>query len=73
MPTKLAKNPKTMVENNKIRVKLIKYVSEIAISKILSAINDVLEYWINPQPSPTAILVPIKDSKTASKINGNLM
>ena len=39
-----AKNPKTMVENNKIRVKLIKYVSEIAISKILSAINDVLEY-----------------------------
>ena len=73
MPTKLAKNPKTMVENNKIRVKLIKYVSEIAISKILSAINDVFEYWINPQPRPTAILVPIKDSKTASKIKGSLI
>ncbi len=44
MPTKLAKKPNTMVENNKIRVRFIKYESEIAISKILSAMNDVFEY-----------------------------
>ena len=62
-----------MVENNKIRVRFIKYESEIAISKILSAMNDVFEYWMNPQPRPTAILVPINDSKIASKIKGSLI
>lgn len=73
MPTKLAKNPKRIVDNNKIKVKFIKYESEMVISKILSEINDILEYCINPHPRPIAILVPIKDSNTASKIKGNLM
>ena len=52
------------------RVRLIKYVSEIVISNILSATTESFEYCINPQPSPTAMLVPNKDSKIASNING---
>ena len=43
------------------------------MSKILSATIEFLEYSIRAQPNPTAILVPIKDSTTASKINGNLI
>ena len=43
------------------------------ISKILSATIEFFEYSIIPQPSPTAILVPIRDSNIASKINGSLI
>ena len=43
------------------------------MSNILSATTELFEYSITAQPKPTAILVPIKDSKTASKIKGNLM
>ena len=56
--------------SNSPRVRLIKYASEIVISNILSATTESFEYWINPHPSPTAMLVPSKDSKMASNING---
>ena len=40
---------------------------------MLSATTEFLEYSITAQPKPTAILVPIRDSITASNINGNLI
>ena len=43
------------------------------MSKILSATIEFLEYSITAQPNPTAMLVPINDSITASKINGSLI
>ena len=43
------------------------------ISKILSATILFFEYSIIPHPKPTAMLVPINDSNTASKINGSLI
>ena len=39
------------------------------MSKILSATTELLEYSIKAQPNPTAILVPIRDSITASIID----
>ncbi len=43
------------------------------MSKILSATTEFFEYSIRAQPKPTAILVPIKDSITASNMKGNLI
>ena len=43
------------------------------MSKILSATTELFEYSIKAQPNPTAILVPIRDSITASIMKGNLM
>ena len=40
---------------------------------MLSATTEFLEYSITAQPKPTAMLVPIRDSITASNINGNLI